>query len=1000
MKPTARLFLRILPLTLLLGASQILPAAPPVAESLPEEMGITRGVICLVGNPGTDSSYVTDLAESSELTLFVQAPDPETADRIREQSREKQLLGKRIFVAEGTDRIQLADNVADGIIVFEGSKISRKECLRAIRPRAIARLAGGEKLIKPVPDGYDDWTHPFHRPDNNTQSRDRFVKGQFRTQFIAEPKFSPMPQQTVIAGGRMYKAMGHIAHKANGNEHLNTLLGINAFNGTILWRRPLPDGFMIHRNTMIATDDALYLGDDMSCKIIDGETGEVRDEITIPGELSDGPTWKWMGIKDNILYALVGHAEVKVETKTSDSPGIGHWPWGMWKGHEYADPETSFGYGRTLVAVDLDSREVLWHYRDEDYLDARAIVMNRDKIIFYIPEKCLGAIDPANGKLLWKNSSSDLLTAIGPNGRAQHYMTGYATTTYMKCTDKQVFFAGPQRKKMVVASADDGNLLWTYPVGNLQLVLREDAAFAAGQQGTSGVKLDYLTGEVLAEFPARRACTRATGCADSIFFRASGGTVRIMTDSTVSARHIAPMRPPCQDGVLISNGHLYWGPWMCGCQLSLYGNIGLAPTSEPFTDPVEVFASAFQTYGDDWNRAAPLDGAETDWAQYRGNGSRTDASPITLPESVALKWTRKISSGVMATAPVCSGGLVFVADRSGAIRAIESETGDTAWESFAGGPVYYPPTVSHDRVFVGAADGRVYAYEAKTGRKLWSFRVSPADQLIPVFGQLISSWPVAGGVVASDDTIYAAAGITHYDGTYVVALDPVTGELKASNTSSGVIAEEVDNGISMQGNLRIRDGELQFLGGGVYEWARYDLETLECLNDPKIQVTSEYRTAFYPYYPNYNRYVSLEHTLEDNRELVHYANYEGRYFIDLTLRKPRSPETKQIWQDAAGEFIRRANRSRGVTSKERDIWVDPAKRRFTGFIVADNHLLATGHPEEKTDSAFLAAIDVDSGKDLWHHELPALAVKGGMALDSNGRIFVVTEAGELLSFAP
>ena len=62
-------------------------------------------------------------------------------------------------------------------------------------------------------------------------------------------------------------------------------------------------------------------------------------------------------------------------------------------------------------------------------------------------------------------------------------------------------------------------------VGNLQLVLRDDGIWAAGpQMSESGMKLDYQSGEVLDTFPARRACTRATGCADSIFFRANGGT--------------------------------------------------------------------------------------------------------------------------------------------------------------------------------------------------------------------------------------------------------------------------------------------------------------------------------------------------------------------------------------------------------------------------------------------------------------------------------------------
>ncbi len=315
--------------------------------------------------------------------------------------------------------------------------------MRVLRPLGKAFIpTGGDggPLVKPVPDGYEDWSHPYHGPDNNPNSKDQFVKGDFRTQFINVPKFSPMPEQTVIGGGRMYKAMGHIAHKANQNEHLNTLLGVNAYNGTILWKRPLPEGFMIHRNTMIATEDALYLGDFKSCKIYDGDTGEIRDEIVVPEGISDGPTWKWMAMQDGILYALVGNVEKKLETQKSIRRGLGHWPWGMWDGHDYNDPRTSFGYGRTLLAIDLKTKKPVWNYRDDEFLDARAVCMNDTQIFCYCPDKFIACISRETGKLLWKNSDKELLDAIGANEKAQHYITGYATTTYMKCTADYLFF--------------------------------------------------------------------------------------------------------------------------------------------------------------------------------------------------------------------------------------------------------------------------------------------------------------------------------------------------------------------------------------------------------------------------------------------------------------------------------------------------------------------------------------------------------------------------------
>ena len=974
-------------------------------EHLPlERITVTRGIVCIAGEK-IDFPDIAKFVEDKEaLLIFIQTPERAGANRLRKSAEEAGLLGKQIFVSEEKGgRIQLADNIADAVLVTSNVTISEGEVLRTLRPRATGYL-GEKALTKPVPSGYEDWSHPFHGPDNNPQSNDTYVQGKFRTQFIATPKFSPMPEQTVIGGGRLYKAMGHIAHKANQNKHLNTLLCVNAFNGTILWKRPLPKGFMIHRNTMIATEDGLYMGDYDSCKFFDGETGEIREEITIPQGIAEGPVWKWMGISDGVLYALAGSREVAVDTQTSDKRGMGHWPWGMWKGHDYADPNTAFGFGKTIVAFDLKTKKLLWSHREEDFIDARALVMKGDRIVGYAPEKFLLALDRGTGKPLWKNTGKDLLEAIGPNGKAQHYITGYATSCYMKCTSDYLFFAGPQRSQLVAASMKDGSLAWVYEeTGNLQLVLREDAVYAAGpQRSEGGVKLDYQTGDVLATFPARRACTRATGCADSIFFRASGGTVRVET-ATNTAKHIAPMRPPCQDGVIVSNGHLYWGPWMCGCQLSLYGNIALAPQflpgeAETPIEEKEAFAGAFIQSANEIAEVAGLGAQPGDWLRYCGNDARSYVTSVPIPvEARKPAWTvRAAAKGELPTAPVAAGGLVFSATRAGVISAFDAESGKSIWKNYTAGPVYYPPAISDDRLFAGSADGKVYAFEAKTGKLLWTFRAGPREKMIPVFGKLVSSWPVAGGVAVEKGTVYAASGITHYDGTYVVALDAKTGQLKSSNISSGTLSSIVDSGISLQGNVYISEGELRFLGGGVYETARYDLKTLACLNEPKVQTSSEFRTAFYPYYPEYNRYMSLQHARKDGNILNHDANYEGLYFTNLALQKPLSPGREAFYKDAAGEFIRRMNRQRpNHPGKPESIWEDKKDRRFNSFIVSGDRLLAAGHPDEKEDEAFLAVININDGTDMWVEKLPVPAVKGGTAIDSKGRIFVALENGEL-----
>ncbi|MCG8651868.1 MAG: PQQ-binding-like beta-propeller repeat protein, partial [Pirellulales bacterium] len=846
---------------LVLGLLGLLGINPIWGDTIDDDLkriDLKRGVVAVLGVPNDDVNYLTDLCQRTQWIVFFQTSDRQRADQVRRAADAAGLLGTKLFVETAAkNSIHLGDNVADRILIGDPSDVSPAdaELQRVLRPLGVA-YTPEKQIVKPFPEGIDDWSHPYHGPDNNPQSNDQKVKGDFRTQFIGFPKFSPMPEQTVIAGGRIYKAMGHIAHKANQNEMLNTLLCINAYNGTILWRRPLSEGFMLHRNTMIATEDALMLGDHESCKVIDGKTGELREQIRVDKDISDGPVWKWMAKRDGVLYALVGNPEVKIETQRAIRRGLGHWPWGMWDGHDYNDPRTSFGFGRTVVAIDLKTKQRIWHYRDEEFLDARAVCMNDTQIFCYCPGKFLAAIDRYTGKLLWKNQDRELLDAIADNQRAQHYITGYATTCYMKCSQDFLFFAGPQRARMVVASTKDGSLAWTHPTGNLQLVLRDDAVWAAGpQKSENGMKLDYATGKVLATFPARRACTRATGCADSIFYRASGGTVRVLTESN-TAQHIDPMRPPCQDGVIIAGGHLYWGPWMCGCQLSLYGNIGLRPVEQTTVEQAPVEQAPVDA--DSWGEPAliqaknldvsPLPSVAGDWTTYRGGNARDDRSAVSIPAGVKLRWSADVCQNVLPTAPVTAGGRVFVADRGGAVRSFDAE-GKLLWKTYAAGPIYYPPTVSQDRLYVGSADGRVYAFAASDGRLLWSYRVGPDSRWMPIYDRLLSPWPVAGGVVVHDGLVYAAAGITHYDGTYVVALDAVTGELKVSNRTSGTLQREVNNGISLQGNLKIVDGELRFLAGGVYETARYDLQTLQCLNTPKTQVSSQFRTAFYPYYP-------------------------------------------------------------------------------------------------------------------------------------------------------
>ncbi|KKK79626.1 hypothetical protein LCGC14_2831610, partial [marine sediment metagenome] len=306
-----------------------------------------------------------------------------------------------------------------------------------------------------------------------------------------------------------------------------------------------------------------------------------------------------------------------------------------------------------------------------------------------------------------------------------------------------------------------------------------------------------------------------------------------------AVRHIAPFRPPCQDGVIISHGYLYWGPWMCGCQLSLYGNIALGPAGD-FSFRPGADASRLETGPGDPTavKAAPANAG--DWPSYRRDNARSSVTTVTIPRKVDQLWSFQPPSKGPATAPVMAAGSVFIGHSSGAVYALGADDGKLRWQAHTGGAIFFPPAVANGRVYAGSADGWVYAFAADTGRRLWRFRVAPAERRIHVYGRLISTWPVAGGVVVADGTVYAAAGIAHYDGTHVVALDAVTGKPKWYNDSSGTIDPKVQGGISLQGGMYVDRGKICFNGGNAYGTAYYDPKTGKCAHlDPYLFLMGE-----------------------------------------------------------------------------------------------------------------------------------------------------------------
>jgi outer membrane protein assembly factor BamB len=958
-----------------------------------------RGICLLIEITSTER--VLELVESPELTVVVQCSRPKDVTRLRRELDEQRVLGSCVYVSQIEDgRLCLADDLADVVFSGPNSAVTKDELMRVLRPRG--RLVEGDVVtVKPVPEGTGDWTHPYQDAANNPQATDRLAKAPYLTKFLSAPYYGPMPEITVSSGGRIFKAFGHLAFKEREWPMLGKLVAMDAYNGTMLWQRDMEPGFMIHRSTIVASEETLYLADHVSCKLIDAATGDVKEEIVVPDGISDGPVWKWMTIRDGVLYALVGEKEQlhKVHQGTRAERG---WPWTTVKA-TYSDQQKSWGFGRTLFAMDLESRDVLWSKREKDSIDSRAVTLAGDRIVVFSHDRFLAAVDVKSGDDLWRTDSASVLDAVGEHDPADNPRLGYSTSAYMKANDDAVFFAGPQRKKLSAVSAKTGQLLWSYDDGNMQLIIRDDGLYAMGRMQTSK-KFDPLTGEILADLQCFRGnCTRATGTVDSIFTRGyrHTGTMRFDVAGKQPQR-IPSMRPACQDGVIAANGQLYWGPWMCDCNHSLVGVISLAPAGEFDFDSkatnekhLRIDRAAASTQRDELTAG--------DWPTYRADNRRSSSTSVEIPGQVDVAWHHQSDRDAQTTPVITVGDLAYVADTDGIVRALNVETGKVAWTFATDGRVYYPPSYSDGRVFVGSADGWVYSLDAATGESLWRFRAAPIDRRIPVYGRLSSTWPVASGVLVEDGVAYAAAGIACHDGTFVYALDAKTGQIQWQNTDSDSLtgADEV-TGVSVQGHLLLDGDRLYMAGGNVVSPAIYETKTGTCLNTLKDSSTESLDTHWQMQRSSRGSELFLlgDSVTAGGRMLYSEkrdgiaSRYNGNYAMMASGHG--------FHVRGNGQTIERMNPAE-PDPKKSIVWSRNWFVSTDAIVVAKNSIVVAGQMQDVAQNRKIVpailALDPDDGSVQWAHRLPDRVVSWGLTVNRDGRLLVTLANGDIACLA-
>ena len=248
------------------------------------------------------------------------------------------------------------------------------------------------------------------------------------------------------------------------------------------------------------------------------------------------------------------------------------------------------------------------------------------------------------------------------------------------------------------------------------------------------------------------------------------------------------------------------------------------------------------------NLAAVAVASGADWPQWRCDAARTGSSQQAVElAGLRLQWTREL--GPLEPAfrdarlqfdrgyePVVLGDRMFIgSSRDDSLIALDTATGRLLWRFISDGPIRFAPVAWEGRVYFGSDDGHLYCLDAGDGSLRWKFRAAPSERQLLGNRRLISPWPVRGGPVLRDGRIYFAAGVWSFEGVFVYALDARSGEVLWLNDDCGYIYglhphnAVAFGGLAPQGYLLINGDELVVPSSSAYP-ARFNLETGELID--------------------------------------------------------------------------------------------------------------------------------------------------------------------------
>ena len=826
--------------------------------------GVTGGLVVHLGC--ADGRLTAALHANDRYLVHGLDADADNIEKARDHIRSLGLYGKVSVELFAGNRLPYTDNLVNLIVSEDLGRVSMREVMRVLCPKGVAYVKKGRtwtRTVKPRPKELDEWTHFLHDASNNAVANDSVVGPPHHVQWVGDLKWARSHDHlasvsvVVSSGGRIFYIVDEAQTASVALPAKWFLVARDAFNGVILWKRPVGPweghlrGFRSGPaelpRRLVAVNDRVYitLGYGKPTTVLNAATGKTiktydRTEGTLEIVCHDG-----------VLFLVVGEpARQKNPASTADGKSLGQWSW--WP--IYAGTVQS----KRILAIKSKTGEVLWKKSDSDTADLMPLTLAvSDGRVFFQNAADVICLDAKSGRELWRAPRPISLSRLGWSTPTLVVHDGVVLSADRAVSAQdQNEPAGPRKVQwvvnskggdapvgqMIAFSAKTGRKLWTCecretynaPVDVLVtggLVWTGDLVRARDPGIT--VARALKTGEIKKQRPpdsefftpgmGHHRCYRNKATNRYLLLGRAGVEFIELGSGKAIPNHW--VRGGCQYGIMPCNGLLYAPSHSCACFITakLSGFNALAPArdSKAQRPGSRVRLERGPAYTEDRRqktedrrqktedrRQKTEDRSTDDWPTYRHDAARSGCTKSTVPLALRRTWQAQLPGGL--TSPVVADGKVFVASvDTHTVHALDANNGKELWSYTAGGRVDSPPTIYRGLVLFGSADGWVYCLAAADGRLVWRFRAAPEDRRVVAYGQLESAWPVHGSVLVHDGLAYFAAGRSSYldGGIYLYRLDPKTGRklsetcINSRDPKTGAEPKGIIRGTNMPGAL-------------------------------------------------------------------------------------------------------------------------------------------------------------------------------------------------------